>query len=717
MDTRTRTRGNLLALKICFPGLLLVLAACSPAGPPERPNLLLITVDTLRADRVGCYSDLHVSTPEIDGLAAKGVVFSRAFSHCTTTLPSHASILLGTTPLSHGVHDNANFVVPPECLTLAEHLKSSGYATAAFIGGYPLESRSGLSQGFDTYDDRLDRTGTAAGDAGSRRAEAVLAAALAWLKAGKAPWFVWVHLWDPHDPYSPPEPYKTRYADRPYEGEVAYTDAALGGLFRYMKEGGLADSSVVVLTGDHGESLGEHGEKTHGLLAYNATLWVPLIIAAPGLGHRVVPSLVSHADIFPTVCDLLGLAKPGTLQGSSLVPVLRGGDTHSASIYFESLSAYYNMNWAPLSGFIEGGEKYIDSPIPEIYDLEKDFGETKNLARAGGAAAKKKEELEALVLARYSEQAVKAGRSSDRETIEKLRSLGYTAGFAAGKKPGRETFRPEDDVKSMLPFFNRASDALALYEAGKVREAIAEAEEVIRARPNISTAYLHLAHFYKDQGRLAEAVAVLKKGLAALPGNYYIYLEAVTCLYEAGEFDEALRVFGQGPPQAELDPLVWNYAGLAWLKKGDEASALASFDKALAIDDDFTVTWYNLGNLHYFAYLKTGDRSRLKRAADCERKAAAIDPGNGPAFYVLGVALFQDGDGAGAVLNLEKALALDPGLTSALYYLGLAWMRKGDAAKACPYLKKFRDTPDFAALSAEEKAVIADLLARCSRRD
>jgi arylsulfatase A-like enzyme/Tfp pilus assembly protein PilF len=714
MNVQTSSRRRPLVLGPALLGLAFLLVACAPRAAPKRASLLLVTVDTLRADRLGCYSGRYVATPEIDGLAEKGVIFERAFSHSTTTLPSHACILLGTTPLAHGVHDNANFVVPPEALTLAEHLKFFGYATAAFIGGYPLVSRFGLNQGFDAYDDRLGQGGMSAKGSGTRRAEDVLAAALSWLRTAKAPWFVWVHLWDPHDPYAPPEPYGTRYAGRPYDGEVAYTDSSLGVLFRFLKETGLADSTVVVLTGDHGESLGEHGEKTHGLLAYNATLHIPLVVAGPGLGHRVVSAPVSHVDIFPTVCDLLGVAKPGTLQGASLVPALKGGSTPAAPIYFESLSAYYNMNWAPLTGFIGDGQKYIDSPVPEIYDLARDFGETDNLA-GQAEAAKKKEALDALVRARSSTEAAGAARSSDRATIEKLRSLGYTSGFRSVRQPGPERFRPEDDVKSMLPFFNRASDALALYEAGKVREAVAEAEAVIRDRPNISTAYLHLAHFYKDRGRLAEAVAVLKRGLAAMPGNYYIYLEAVTDLYEAGEYDQALRVFGQGPPQAELDPLVWNYAGLAWLKKGDEASAKSCFDKALVIDGESAVTWYNLGNLHYFAFERSGDRARLKQAAECEDMAVALDPANASAHYVLGVVRFQDQDDAGALLSLEKALALDPGLSSALYYLGLSWMRKGEPAKACPYLRKYRDTPDFAALTAEEKAAINDLIARCSR--
>jgi arylsulfatase A-like enzyme/tetratricopeptide (TPR) repeat protein len=688
-----------------------------PAGSASRPNLLLVTVDTLRADRVSAYSDRHVRTPNIDGLAARGVVFARAFSHCTTTLPAHTNIFLGTTPLYHGVHDNANFVVGREFLTLAEHLKSSGYSTAAFIGGFPLESRFGLDQGFDTYDDRLDRTGPTPGDSWTRRAEAVIASALAWLEGRESPWFVWVHLWDPHEPYSPPEPYKTQFADRPYDGEVAYVDAALGKLFGYLERTGLERSSLVLLTGDHGESLGEHGEATHGFLAYNATLWIPLIIARPGLAHRVVDAPVSHMDIFPTVCELLGVETPEQAQGTSLVRAMKGGAAGTRPIYFESLTPFYSMGWAPVTGFIDGQEKFIDSPVPEIYDLGKDPAEAANIAGPAATATKRKE-LGALVGSLSSGMAKNSGRSSDRETIDRLRSLGYAAASSGGGGSERTTFGPEDDVKALLPFYNRAMAALSLFEAGKAGEAIEAAKEVIGSRKNISTAYLNLAHFYKEEGRLADAADVLKRGLEALPGNYYIFLEYVTCLYEVGDYDRAIGVFeGRRPPQVEFDPLIWNYAGLSSLKKGDEMKARGCFEKALAIDNDSSISWYNLGNLDYSLFQSTGDRSRLEPAAESLRKASALDPTNGPARYVLGATLYQLGDYPGAVADLEGALALDPGIPEALYYLGLAYLRAGDAPKACARLREYRNTGHFGALSAAEKEAIDGLISRFCKRD
>ncbi len=252
----------------------------------QPTNLLLITIDTLRPDRLSCYSSPYLKTPNIDSLAEKGFLFSRAFAHTPTTLSSHTNILLGVTPLYHGVRANANFVVPKEFLTLAGHLKSYGYSTGAIVGGYPLDSKFGLTQGFDTYDDDFTGSGPKKSALLERKAEAVVDKALSWLKERPSPWFLWIHCYDPHDPYEPPAPFSVQYKKQPYDGEVAYVDFALGKLLSYLQEHKLFGSTLIVLTGDHGESLGQHGELTHGYLAYNTTLWIPLIIVAPGFGFR-----------------------------------------------------------------------------------------------------------------------------------------------------------------------------------------------------------------------------------------------------------------------------------------------------------------------------------------------------------------------------------------------------------------------------------------------
>ena len=298
--------GRRAGFMICL--LILVLAA--PGGNTrlwsetmgQRPNVLLIIVDTLRADKLGCYGSQRVKTPFIDRLARNGVLFNRFFAHNPLTLPSHANIMTGMTPPYHGVHDNENFVLRDHFLTLAEYLKDRGYATGAAVGAGPVDSRFGIAQGFDFYVDRVAPKGAPKNSIGERRADAVTAIAKNWLGWQKSEWFFWMHIWDPHYPYKAPEPFWSQYPDKPYNGEVAYVDFVLGDFFKYLEDTGQLGRTLVILTSDHGESLGDHGEKTHGMLAYNSTLWVPLIISFPGLKPARVDQRGAHIDIFPTVC-------------------------------------------------------------------------------------------------------------------------------------------------------------------------------------------------------------------------------------------------------------------------------------------------------------------------------------------------------------------------------------------------------------------------------
>ncbi|MHB8056035.1 MAG: sulfatase, partial [Candidatus Aminicenantales bacterium] len=307
-------------LSLLGPGL----QGAPSASGPVRPNILLVTIDTLRADHLGCYGWKTAQTPAIDALAARGVLFTRAFAHNPSTLPSHTNILLGLTPNAHGVHENSNFIVRDEFLTLAEWLKTQGYATGAFIGAFPLDSRFGLGQGFDVYDDNYGSQDPMDLAFVERKGDVVVGRAVEWLRHQSGPWFAWVHLFDPHQPYAPPEPFKSRYPGDPYDGEIAFADSALEKLFDFLKEQKLADKTAVVLTADHGESLGEHGESTHGYFAYNATLHVPLILAVPGLLPSRSGENVCHIDIFPTVCEIVGKKAPAGLQGRSLFPPAEG---------------------------------------------------------------------------------------------------------------------------------------------------------------------------------------------------------------------------------------------------------------------------------------------------------------------------------------------------------------------------------------------------------
>ncbi len=687
----------------------------APADSPgSRLNVLLITIDTLRADRISFYCSKYLHTPHLDSLASRSVVFKRAFSHTTTTLPSHTNILLGTTPSTHGVRDNANYVVRGEFLTLAEHLHSRGYATGAFVGGFPLDSYFGLDQGFSVYDDTFgkEETGLQEADArgGERRAAAVWESAQKWLREQKPPWFLWVHFYDPHYPYAPPEPYRTRFARNPYDGEVAYTDAVIGNLLDYLKDKGLFETTLIILTGDHGESLGAHGEATHGYLAYNTTIWIPLFVYAPGVEHRVVDQNVSHIDIFPTVCDLLKIEKPDFLQGASLLPLLRGKKDEERPIYFESLGPFLSMGWAPVQGMINGQSKFIDSPLPEVYDLRKDFDEANNLAQSADIDALRTQ-LAKIIKSQTSAESSRAEQKADRATLEKLRSLGYVAGLPG---PRKTAFGPQDSVAALLPYHNRAVEALDLYRAGKVRQGIEALREVLTARKNINAAYLNLAFIYRDQNRPADAIAVLRLGLEAMPENYDIYFQYIADLYATGQFDEVLRAFQpRAYAQIDLDPVMWNYIGLAYWKKENFPRALASFEKSLAIDKDFAITHFNLGTLHFDVFRKTKHAESYDLALASFQKAVRLDPAYSAAHYSLGVAYYQAGRFGQAIASLEKALALDPGLDEAHYFLGSAHLENGDRAKAYFHLMKYKGTPAYDLLSPTAKERLEEIIARC----
>lgn len=440
-------------------------------GEEEAPkNILLITIDTLRADRLSCYGNSSFKTPNIDSLAEKGFLYSRAFAHNSLTLPSHTNILLGTTPLYHGIHDNSNFVVKDNFLTLAEHLKNFGYSTGAFIGGSPLDSKFGLDQGFDVYDDDLapmDSTGLTSAE---RKAETVMEKALQWMKNQSSQWFTWIHLFDPHYAYEPPEPFLSRFQNTPYDGEVAYIDYTLGRLFNHIEENNLSNNTLIIFTSDHGESLGDHGEDTHGIFAYNSTLWVPLIISIPGIKPKEIDQIVSHIDIFPTVCDVLGVDNPQILQGLSLLPTTKGKKLPKREIYFESLQPYYSLNWAPLRGYIRQKDKFFDSPIPELYDLDFDFDEENNLVTSTNFEDYK-QTLEQLILLQSNPKKINARNRIDNSTLAKLKSLGYVGNPMNVQK---ETFSRKDDIKTLYPIYKRVIKAYKLKDTGQIQEGLSQ---------------------------------------------------------------------------------------------------------------------------------------------------------------------------------------------------------------------------------------------------
>jgi len=681
-------------------------------GSPDRSNLLLITIDTLRADRVSCYDSTHLQTTHIDGLAAEGVIFTRAFANTSTTLPSHTNILLGVSPLYHGVHENQYFVVHENFLTLAEHLKAAGYATGAYIGAFPLDRKFGLHQGFDVYDDDFGYRSSSNKRKLERRAADVIAKASQWIKTQSSPWFLWVHCYDPHDPYTPPAPYAEQYAQSPYDGEVAYVDAVLGRFMEDMQQGDKLEDTFVIFTGDHGESLWQHGEETHGFFAYNTGIWIPLIVAGPGIKARKVETPVSHLDIFPTVCDMLDLKKPKFLQGRSLVPALRGRRLAVKDLYFESLSPQYGMGWAPLRGFIRGQFKFIQSPIPELYDLEKDFDEQDNLASNRDLREYKKRLSEIIERDSYPE-ASHSERRPDRESLEKLRALGYISGSAAAE--GKKNYGPKDDVKTLLPYLNQVKKAMSLHQSGKTPEGIEILKAIISEREDFAFAYVHLATLYHEgQGKMDDALEVLKLGFSHNPDNYEIFYKYVHLLVQAGQNEQAIEL-GTNARLREMDydPDIWTNIGAAYQNIGDFDMARQAYERALRIDKRNPIAHNKLGFLYFSLALKNNDARALKECLESYKKAIEFDPYYSDAYVGLGNAYLQTNNLEGGIYCLEKALEIQPDQGPVIYNLGIAYYNKGDKEKALPYFTRFKKEYSHL-LSPKEGKKLDDLINECS---
>lgn len=667
----------------------------------NKPNILLITIDTLRADRLGCYGS-PVKTPNIDQLARQGTVFTRVFASAPTTLPSHTTLLLGTTPLHHGVHDNFNFIVDRKFLTLAEHLKDYGYATAAFVSSFTLDSRFGLDQGFDVYDDDFQTLSTHRQAYGERRAEAVVDRALGWLETQRSPWFLWVHCFDPHEPYDPPEPYKTQYAKHPYDGEVAYVDAALGKLLGFLETKQLFSSTVVIVTADHGESLGEHGELTHGFFAYNSTLWVPLILSLPEGASAKVADHVSHIDVFPTVCEALDIKKPSSLEGISLLRAVEGKSLPKRKIYIESLFPYYNRGWAPLKGYIDGRVKFIDSPIPEIFDIAQDFHELNNLTDKK-AVKKHRKRLMKIIGKKSSLKRTQGLEKIDQDALEMLNSLGYMASPQGSQK---ESFGPQDDVKVLLPFYNQAKRAARLYEQGRKAEAVELLNPIINQGKNVDVAYTELADIHKKENRLEEAVEVLELGTDRLPWSYFLLTTYVHALLEAERYDDVIEILNQKRlPQMEYDAEIWNSLGFAYWKRGHTQHALSAFKKGLTIDSEYANIYANRGAVYHAVFLQSKDEKAFQWALQNYTKAVELDPEHAEAHRSLGRAYRESGDLQKAIIHWEKAISLIPDPGQTLYDLSLAYLAKGDIAKGLDHLNLYKKRYSHRLSSAEKSAL------------
>lgn len=639
------------------------------AGSPERDHVLLITVDTLRADTLGFAGDSRVATPVLDRLAASGRTYLNAHAHSVVTLPSHANILTGRYPYQHGVRENSGFVLPAEEATAATILAERGFATAAFVAAYPLDSRFGLARGFAVYDDAYAR--------GShptefvmpeRRGDEVVAAARAWWQShADERRFLWLHLYEPHAPYSPPEPFASHYATNPYLGEVAAVDAFLAPLLEPFLDGEEAPT-LIVFTSDHGEGLGDHGELTHGLFAYEPTLKVPLVVWAPDMTPHRTSEHARHIDILPTLLAAAGVDPPPGLPGRNL---LAASPAAAGESYFEALSANLNRGWAPLRGVVERGEKLISLPIPELYDLSDDPGEARNLFEARPDRAR---EL-ARHLPRESEWPPTRAAPGDRE-MAALRSLGYVVGDAARES----SYTEADDPKNLVALDRKVHQVIDLYQRGRLAAAETLAREVVSERPGMGVGYTHLAQVLLESGQLDEALAVMLEANRRGVASESLLRQLGLTLAQAGRADEAVEVLTPLAREGAAETL--SALGVALSDAGRHEEARRTLLNAIEADPDDPVAYERLALVATRRGDWTDAREQARRALDRNEDLTE-------AWNYLGGALFNLGQPHQAIAAWRQAVDRDEENYDALFNLALVAREVGEVEQAREALRRF----------------------------
>jgi arylsulfatase A-like enzyme/Flp pilus assembly protein TadD len=667
-------------------GLAFIVSCHSPATRPSLrtgqlggANVLLVTIDTLRADRVGAYGSTRGLTPTIDRFAAEGLRFTDSYAQVPLTLPSHASLMTASYPTRHGVRDNGAFRLGASAPTLAASLKAQGYRTAAFVGAFVLDARFGLNRGFDVYDDRMLDTGSDL-EVVERPAEQVLAPAYQWITSGdrepgaggaeniatqrqapnpqtppRGPWFAWVHLYDPHEPYAPPEPFRSRYASEPYDGEIAYTDAALGAFLNRLQTNGALGNTLVVIVSDHGESLGEHGERTHGLFAYDATLRVPLVMwAPPRLDRGVFGETMRLVDVAPTIVDLLGVPALQPADGRSVRPFIAGERRfEDEGSYFEALNANLTRHWAPLGGLVRNRLKLVDLPVPELYDLAIDPGELTNVyARQRDRARDLEERLDRIT----KNATAPASTPLDADAEARLRSLGYVVGSSSGPP---KTYTAADDPKRLVHLNQALDEAAAAWSRGDAQQAMTLLRRTIDERPDLTIAYERLGFMLRATGRVAEAVSLLDRAAREGHGDTRLLRSLGSLLRDAGDLGRSASVLGEVVRADPSDLQAADALGQTYTRWRRWREAEALFRHVIASSPNAATTWNNLGALYL-------TENRAADAVDALSRAVAIDPALAGAHNGLGVAYARTGRMDRAVVEWRRALELRPGFTDAL---------------------------------------------------
>jgi tetratricopeptide (TPR) repeat protein len=668
------TRARSVAILLVVLGTAVALwyhrGASSPEtrtpSPESRQNVVLITIDTLRADRVG-----RGLTPAIDAVAARGTSFTTVRTTVPLTLPSHVSMMTGTLPVVHGVRENG-VRFDRKTRTIAEHFKEAGYQTGAFVGAYVLNRRFGLDAGFDVYDDEVKRDVEAVERLEAERpGAAVVDAAQRWLQRTTGPLFLWVHLYDPHAPYAPPSEFLERAGGNAYDGEVAYADAQVGRLLQTLDSRGLSSSTVVAVAGDHGEGLGEHGEQTHGMLAYDTTLRVPLVIAVPGAQAHQDAVALSLAELGPRLVNLAGIP-----AAAERVPI------YAETVYPR------RAGWHALSVLADERWKLIRSSEVELYEITSDPLETRNVAAANDNVV---QAMSAALL--KMQQTGKPAAAVAPEAAERLRALGYVSGSGAIRLDDPQAPNPARVVE----VWTRFEEALGQLQYGRTAAAAAGLRDLVRRHPEAPVFQSTYARALKESGDPGAAVQVYRSAVAKWPEEPALFHDLAVAAREAGDIEEATRAEQAALALDDTSAMAQNGLGLLHADAGRHAGAAAAFERAAQLDPTNPSYWTNLGN----ARGALGDGSSAETAY---RRALDVDEDYADALNGLGTLNVQAGRFAQAIPLFERALERDPQLHEARLNLGIALHESGQRERAASVYRRLLETAPLSAKKEREAA-------------
>ena len=664
--------------------LLLSFARALPGAEPEQsPNVLLITVDTLRADHLGCYGYQQIKTPNIDGLAHGGVRFSHAYAQVPLTLPSHAVILTGTYPMFNHVRDFTGVGLPTNVGIISEAFLRHGYSTAAFVSAFVLDGSWGLRRGFNVYDDRFDPEQYETRNAGNvqRRGDETVDRFLAWFaRRPNKPFFVWIHLYDPHATYDPPEPFHSQYAGHLYDGEIAFTDAQLGRVFGALKEAKVYDRTLVAFLSDHGESLGEHGEDEHGFFIYNSTIHIPLIFKLPSAAAqqaKTIEAVAGSVDVTPTLLQLAGITDPISrqFQGRSLAGLISSrAPTENLTAYAETYYPLNSFGWSPLRSLITRRYAYIEAPQAELYDLDRDPGEKQNLflqQRANANALKA--QLDVLEKRYAARSEVSSGPSLPQETLEKLKSLGYLAYSAPAITPGQSKNLP--DPKSKVEVFGAALRASILSQQGRYEESDRLIRQVAKTETKLYLMPFMLAENALHEGRWKEAQENFLASLKLNP-DFLQSIRGLARAYHADNQDDKAQ------PLLELilhknshDFLAEYGLGLIAANAKQHLQAIQHFQASLREKPDYSPAFLGLG-------IALVEIQKYAEALPYLQRKVGIGTLEITRLNYLGIAVSHTGNMQEAVELYRQALAQKPNYAAARLNLAMAYRQLGDMEKA-----------------------------------